>query len=108
MLAESHDIKPTLTNNVWLYVYHFLYVLVNKDIRFLEKEMKFWVKRAYKTGPELPETMNEWTLPPQARGWSAPDRMSLQWRHNECDGVPNLPSHECILNHLFGRLSKKT
>ena len=32
----------------------------------------------------------------------------LQWRHNECDGVSNHQSHDCLLNRLFRRRSKKT
>ena len=34
--------------------------------------------------------------------------LSLQWRHNEHDGVSNYQPHECLLNHLFRRRSKKT
>ena len=33
---------------------------------------------------------------------------SLQWRHNGHDGVSNHQPHHCLLNHLFGRRSKKT
>ena len=33
---------------------------------------------------------------------------SLQWRHNEPDGVSNHQSHDCLFNHLFRRRSKKT
>ena len=33
--------------------------------------------------------------------------MSLQWRHNECDGVSNHQPHDCLLNRLFRRVSKK-
>ena len=33
---------------------------------------------------------------------------SLQWRHNECDGVSNHQPHHCLLNGLFRRRSKKT
>ena len=32
----------------------------------------------------------------------------LQWRHNEYDGVSNHQPHDCLLNHLFRRRSKKT
>ena len=32
---------------------------------------------------------------------------SLQWRHNECDGVSNHQPHDCLLNRLFRRRSKK-
>ena len=33
---------------------------------------------------------------------------SLQWSHNERDGVSNHQPHDCLLNHLFRRRSKKT
>ena len=32
----------------------------------------------------------------------------LQWRHNGHDGVSNHQPHQCLLNRLFGRRSKKT
>ena len=33
---------------------------------------------------------------------------SLQWHHNECDGISNHQPHDCLLNRLFRRRSKKT
>ena len=33
---------------------------------------------------------------------------SLQWRHNERDSVSNHQPHDCLLNRLFRRRSKKT
>ena len=33
---------------------------------------------------------------------------SLQWRHNEPDSVSNNQFHDCLLNRLFRRRSKKT
>ena len=33
---------------------------------------------------------------------------TLQWRHNERDGVSNHQPHDCLLNRLFGRRSNKT
>ena len=33
---------------------------------------------------------------------------SLQWRHNEPDCVSNHQAHDCLLNRLFRRRSKKT
>ena len=33
---------------------------------------------------------------------------SLRWRHNENDGVSNHQPHDCLLNHLSKRRSKKT
>ena len=35
-------------------------------------------------------------------------RFILQWRHNEHDGISNDQPHECLLNRLFRRRSKKT
>ena len=34
--------------------------------------------------------------------------MPLQWRHNGCDSVSNYLPHDCLLNRLFRRRSKKT
>ena len=34
--------------------------------------------------------------------------MALQWRHNGHDGVLNHQPHDCLINRLFGRKSKKT
>ena len=33
---------------------------------------------------------------------------TLRWRHNELDGVSDLQPHDCLLNLLFRRRSKKT
>ena len=33
---------------------------------------------------------------------------ALQWRHNEREGVSNHQPHNCLLNRLFKRRSKKT
>ena len=34
--------------------------------------------------------------------------LTLQWRHNERDGVSNHQPHACLLHRLFRRRSKKT
>ena len=34
--------------------------------------------------------------------------LPLQWCHNGCDGVSNHQPHDCLLNRLFKRRSKKT
>ena len=34
--------------------------------------------------------------------------LTLRWRHNARDGVSNHQRHDCLLNSLFGRRSKKT
>ena len=40
--------------------------------------------------------------------WVPGSCCSLQWRHNERDGVSNHQPRDCLLNHLFWRRSKKT
>ena len=36
------------------------------------------------------------------------DPYSLQWRHNERNGISNHHPHNCLFNHIFRRRSKKT
>ena len=49
--------------------------------------------------------MNIYIYISMAKIW--PD-MPLQWRHNGRDGVSNHQPHDCLLNRLFRRRSKKT
>ena len=47
------------------------------------------------------------------QGWEdikmlVPATISLQWRHNELDGLSNHQPHDCLLDRLFGRRLKKT
>ena len=47
-------------------------------------------------------------LSPKSYAHSPRFVISLQWRHNELDGVSNHQPHDCLLNRLFRRRSKKT
>ena len=40
--------------------------------------------------------------------WSISNSTTLQWRHNGHDSVSNHQPHDCLLNRLFRRSSKKT
>ena len=40
--------------------------------------------------------------------WSAINSWALRWRHNGRDSVSNHQPHDCLLNRLFRRRSKKT
>ena len=40
--------------------------------------------------------------------WKYPRLSTLQWRHNGHDSVSNHQPHDCLLNRLFRRRSKKT
>ena len=40
--------------------------------------------------------------------WQQCEKYSLHWRHSDHDGVSNHQPHDCLLNRLFRRRSKKT
>ena len=52
--------------------------------------------------PRLIQSRNSTTI---VLAWDK--RSTLQWRHNDHDGVSNHQPHGCLLNRLFGRRSKK-
>ena len=59
---------------------------------------------------KLTRTNGYWTRVPLHavyNTWLAP-ATALQWRHNEREGVSNHQPHDCLLNRLFRRRSKKT
>ena len=47
-------------------------------------------------------------LNPRSTPWPVEPAQTLQWRHNDHDGVSNHQPHGCLLNRLFRRRSKKT
>ena len=49
-------------------------------------------------------SVGSWGLHPAPPVHSSP----LRWRHNGRDGVSNHQPHQCLVNRLFGRRSKKT
>ena len=55
-----------------------------------------------------------WMVSFRQRLWQQPSNateqgtLSLQWRHNEHDGLWNPQPHDCLLNRLFRSRSKKT
>ena len=54
--------------------------------------------------PESEESHEIWTA--VKHHWRVP--IALKWRHNGCDSVSNHQPHDCLLNRLFRRRSKKT
>ena len=65
-----------------------------------------------KTIPLRPETrrpssfsVHEWSVSCELR---CNVKKTLRWRHNEHDSVSNHQPHDCLLNRLFRRRSKKT
>ena len=48
-----------------------------------------------------------WFVPNHNKTKQSESVHALQWRHNKRDGVSNHQPHDCLLNRLFGRRSKK-
>ena len=66
-------------------------------------------KRVPHYGPFVRESTGEFpSQRPVVWGFGVFFVVSLQWRHNGHDGVSNQQPHQCLLNRLFGRRSKKT
>ena len=64
---------------------------------------KWWLAEGLPTS--IFATWNPWGLQLNwSIGWSNP----LRWRHNERDCVSNHQPHDCLLNRLFRRRSRKT
>ena len=53
----------------------------------------------------IPCLLIPWLLksPEHQQAWYWP----LRWRHNDCGGVSNHQPHDCLLNRIFGRISKE-
>ena len=54
------------------------------------------------------ESFQRWTLVQQQTRLAFSPVYSLRWGHYERDGVSNHQLHDCLLNRLFRRRSKKT
>ena len=62
-----------------------------------------WVPNGPRTGPIWYK--KHWGFP---CGVPTTPVRALQWRHNECDAISNHQPHDCLLNCIFRRRSKKT
>ena len=70
-------------------------------------------------GPKIRRGANVWCVsvwfatgqfdsyPSRLLHWHYDPTIPLQWRHNEHDGISNHQPHDCFLNCLFRRRSKK-
>ena len=74
---------------------------------------QLWIPNQHDLGNGLvPSDNNQpniWAIVGQhQQPWLGYWRITLQWRHNGCDSVSNHRPHDCLLNRLFRRRSKKT
>ena len=60
------------------------------------------------TRPQWVKGVHGWYISGRGTGWCYPYSFTLQWHHNERDGVSNHQPHHCLLNHCFRHRSKKT
>ena len=52
--------------------------------------------------------MRCWSASQEVLSYGLAPSGPLLWRHNWCDGASNHQTHDCLLNRLFKRRSKKT
>ena len=96
-----------LNNNaivpVWLSVPHGLNRNVSIPLTILIElvKMKGWI--SYLCALRCIFNLSIGTLP----RFKEMTLISLQWRYNGYDGISNHQRHDCLLNHLFKRRSKK-
>ena len=86
-----------------------------KPVCYLEGQLQILSSPKVKLGVVCAEVLEEFPIdgeksPSHCRGPATHDDVikSLQWRHNGRDGVSNHQPHDCLLNRLFRRRSKKT
>ena len=88
---HSPSILIRLRARLWLCLYHYS---LNGD-----------TPTAKSREVSKPRVLSWWSF----NSWNGSDCSHLlQWRHNELGGVSNHQLHDCLLDHLFRRWSKKT
>ena len=72
---------------------------------WLAKTVTFWLKLYWSLFERVQFTIHKHWL---TQWLGAIEHASLRWRHNGCDSVSNHQPHDCLLNLLSRRRSKKT
>ena len=74
--------------------------------KYLFMEISLWpcIQVVAYSAPDEKYLLYGWLTKP----WPLINMLSLQWRHNGRDSVSNHQPHDCLLNGLFRRRSKKT
>ena len=93
----------------WKYICifdHFSKVKMEQVLEILpcERHGQWTLIVSFYTAYSIPWVLMTWRC--KEAGHQQP--WSLRWRHNGCDSVSNHQPHDCLLNRLFGRRSKKT
>ena len=90
-MAQNIDQLPIDTQKLWGVYFWYLW------------EIDHVIRRTHCT--------NYTREPPQSNKWSSAQATryyTLHWRHNDHAGVSHHQTHDCLLNRLFRRRSKKT
>ena len=77
---------------------------ISDDLDGVIKNVKMWVSERFIVSYTIYPWLIVFCFPVVISGVF----ITLQWRHNGCDSVSNHQPHDCLLNRLFRRRSKKT
>ena len=106
------------TDSCWSYKWHYQFVIY-MIVNHVQWHIMFW-KTQWQCRSKItiigllswrfcsqwwPDNTSESTT---FSGCAHSGGITLQWRHNGCDGIPNHQPHGCLLKCLFGRRSKET
>ena len=112
LLALAHQQPSWWRMSVVAYQEHPNVIKVDFTYKFGFVNKKFWIKMlVYCHWPSwLPgdQGVNDSADPSIVACLITGFDSSLQWRHNDHDGVSNYQPHNCLLNRLFRHRSKKT
>ena len=94
------------------YILHCRNICMVVECTNASSRMEFHLKCAYNNcrcpTAKLSRRQHKDYMPYWWKCWALREPViSLQWRHNEHDGVSNHQRHDCLLNRLFRRRSRK-
>ena len=106
------DINDGTIYQLYIYIYTYIHIYIDIHIYFKWSFGRL-CKNNSRPGKSVPDDnccvlSTYWRLNKMATILQMTFYITLQWRHNDHDGVSNHQPHGCLLNRLFKRRSKKT
>ena len=103
---EAGDLRRQHGHYDVIVMIRFIFLRMKSGVNILKRELFKWAlhKTYYQRFTSTIMIASFLVCKPNKRTW--PSR-TLQWRHNERDGVSNHQPHDCLLNCLSRRRSKK-
>ena len=99
--------KISLRDKQWLYQSRLAYVCVPSVRRLPLKRTLFISFRIGESSPRFRRTFQGPVIWRHSTCYML-KQLTLRWRHNERDSVSNHQPHDCLLNRIFRRRSKKS